>query len=55
VQNPTVKAALDSEGMEVLPLIFLEGEVYLKGRYPDHDERPVFVRAAMGLTEKATL
>jgi hypothetical protein len=55
VQNPAVKAALDSEGMEVLPLIFLEGEVYLKGRYPDHDERPGFVRAAMGLTEKATL
>jgi Arsenical resistance operon protein ArsD len=55
VQNPAVKAALDSEGMEVLPLIFLEGEVYLKGRYPDPDERPVLVRAAMGLTEKATL
>lgn len=53
VQNAAVKTALDKEGMEVLPLIFLEGEVYLKGRYPSHDERPAFFRAAMGIPEKA--
>lgn len=55
VQNPAVKAALDSEGVEVLPLIYLDGEVYLKGRYPNHDERPVLFRAAMGLPEKDAL
>jgi hypothetical protein len=33
VQNPTVKALLDKESTEALPLILLDGAVYLKGRY----------------------
>lgn len=50
-QNEAVKQALQTEGVEVLPLIYLDGEVYMKGRYPSHDERPVFFRAAMGAQE----
>ena len=52
-QNPAVKAALQQEGTDVLPLIFLGGEVYMKGRYPNHDERPVFFRAALEVKEEA--
>jgi hypothetical protein len=48
VQNPAVKALLDAENTEVLPLIFLDGEVYLKGRYPTSEERPAFIRKALG-------
>ncbi len=51
-QNPVVKDALQKEGTTVLPLIFLEGEIYMKGRYPNHDERPAFFRAALGIMEK---
>lgn len=47
-QNAAVKALLDKEGPESLPLIFLDGEVQLKGRYPTKEERPVFYRAALG-------
>ena len=55
VQNPAVKAMLDKEGVEVLPLIFLGGEVYLKGRYPRDDERHAFFQAAMdGSVEAAS-
>jgi len=48
VQNPTVKALLDKEGVTALPLILLDGEVYLKGRYPTDEERVTFSRAALG-------
>lgn len=51
-QNAAVKDALQKEGVEVLPLIYLDGEVYMKGRYPNHDERPTFFRAAMGVSEE---
>jgi hypothetical protein len=52
-QNPVVKTFLEKEGTTVLPLIFLDGEVYMKGRYPNHDERPAFFRAALGVQEEA--
>lgn len=52
VTNAAVRTALEKEGVGVLPLIFLNGEVYLKGRYPSHDERPVFFRAALGVKEE---
>ena len=54
-QNAAVKALLDKEGVEVLPLIFWDGEVHLKGRYPTKDERPDFFRAALGTPEEASL
>jgi len=52
VKNESVKALLDKEGSEVLPLIFLDGQIFLKGRYPTPVERPAFLRAALGQTEK---
>lgn len=51
VQNPAVKALLDKEGAGVLPVIFWDGEVHLKGRYPTRDERPAWFRAALGKAE----
>lgn len=48
VENATVKALLDKEGSEALPLIFLDAEVYLKGRYPTADERPGLFKSAIG-------
>ena len=39
VQNPVVKSLLDQEGMEVLPLIFVDGKIHLKGRYLTDEER----------------
>jgi len=39
VQNLEVKALLDREGMEVLPLIFVDGGLHLKGRYLTDVER----------------
>lgn len=54
VQNPAVKALLDQEGAEALPLIFWDGEVHLKGRYPTKDERPGWFRVALGKGEVAS-
>ncbi|MEO6004690.1 MAG: arsenite efflux transporter metallochaperone ArsD [Opitutus sp.] len=48
VENSAVKALLDKEGADALPLIFLDGEVYLKGRYPTAAERPAFFKIAVG-------
>jgi len=48
VQNPSVKALLDQEGLAVLPLIFVDGEVHLKGRYLNATEREALSRAALG-------
>ena len=48
VQNPTVKALLDKEGVAALPLILLDGEVYLKGRYLTNTERVTLSLAALG-------
>lgn len=48
VQNPVVKALLDKEGVAALPLILLDGEVYLKGRYPTDAERVTFSHAILG-------
>lgn len=53
VQNATVKELLDREGMAVLPLIFVGGEVQLKGRYPTEAERELLAQAALG--EPATV
>ena len=48
VQNPVVKALLDKESVAALPLILLDGEVHLKGRYLTDEERVTFSRAALG-------
>jgi len=48
VQNPAVKALLDKEGITALPLIFVDGEVHLKGRYLTDMERETLFHAALG-------
>lgn len=48
VENPTVKTLLHKENMDALPLILLDGAVYLKGRYLTDDERGKFSRAVLG-------
>jgi len=46
VQNPLVKALLEAEGVAALPLILLDGEVQLKGRYPTDAERGTLAQVA---------
>ncbi len=46
VQNPAVKALLDREGVEALPVIFQDDAVQLKGRYPTDAERADWLGAA---------
>jgi len=48
VQNPAVKALLEQEGVDVLPLLFVDGAVHLKGRYLTDPEREALSRAAPG-------
>ena len=48
VENPTVKTLLQKENMGALPLILLDGAVYLKGRYVTDEERATFSRAVLG-------
>ena len=47
VQNAAVKTLLDNEGVAVLPLLFVDGEVHLKGRYPTDAERETLARASV--------
>lgn len=54
VKNLAVKAMLETDGAEALPLIFWDGEVILKGRYPTKAERPDWIRAAHGTEEVAS-
>lgn len=51
VKNPKVKEVLESDGTEALPLIFWDGEVKLKGRYPNKFDRMDWIRAAQGSKE----
>jgi hypothetical protein len=46
VQNPAVKAFLEKEGADALPLMFWDGAVQLKGRYPTDAERADWLGAA---------
>lgn len=45
-QNIAVRALLETEGTEALPLIYIDGELELKGRYPDQAERSAWVKRA---------
>lgn len=46
-QNDTVKALMIKEGTQVLPVVLWDGELHLKGRYPNKHERPAWFRAAL--------
>lgn len=37
-ENTTVKQLLDTDGMDCLPLIFVNDEVFAKGTYPSRTE-----------------
>ena len=37
-ENPTVKGFLERSGQEALPLVLVDGEVALAGRYPNRSE-----------------
>lgn len=45
VKNAKVKVILETEGSEALPVIFWDGEIVSKGRYPDQSERVRWVEA----------
>ena len=44
VQNPAVKALLDSTGTDALPAIFIDGALALKGTYPDEEQQGSWLR-----------
>ena len=46
VQNPSVKALLEAEGLSVLPVVFIDGELVLKERYPELSERAAWMGRA---------
>lgn len=48
-ENATVKAFLERSGAEALPLVLLDGEVALAGRYPNRAE----LSRWLGLTDDA--
>lgn len=46
VQNPAVQALLDKDGTDSLPAIFVDGELVLKGTYPDLEQRAAWMARA---------
>ena len=46
VQNPAVRSLLELEGTAALPAIFIDGELVLKGTYPDLAERAAWIGRA---------
>jgi arsenite methyltransferase len=46
VRNPAVKTLLDQEGTAALPAIFIDGELALKGAYPDLEQRAAWMARA---------
>lgn len=53
-ENAAVKALLQSDGAEVLPIIFWDGEIHSKGHYPTREERPAWYAAAKEKAEVST-
>ena len=43
LENDVVKAVLDGEGVDALPVIIVDGKVVLKGRYPDEAQRAAWL------------
>lgn len=44
VQNETVRAALTHGGEAVLPLVLVNGEIAIRGRYPKREELATWVQ-----------
>jgi sulfur carrier protein ThiS len=54
VHNPTVKELLEKESTEALPVILVDGDVYLKGRYLTKEERVIFSSVVLGECAKVS-
>ena len=50
--NAGVKMLLQAGGTAVLPLIFWDGDLKLKGRYPNREERTAWLHTAFAGEEK---
>lgn len=46
LENEVVKAVLDGEGVDGLPVILIDGQVALKGRYPGEAQRAAWLDGA---------
>jgi hypothetical protein len=53
-QNQEVRAILEKEGTEALPLIYVDGVLEMQGRYPEIEERSAFVKRARGAESAKT-
>ena len=51
-ENPLVKAFLERSGAEALPLILVDGEVALAGRYPHRTELARWIGISQAAEEK---
>ena len=54
VQNPAVKALLEKEGTDGLPVIFIDGALALKGAYPDQEQCSTWLKSAQTAQESPT-
>ncbi len=45
-RNPQVRAVLESDGTDALPMIFIDGELEMQGRYPEQTERAAWMKRA---------
>jgi hypothetical protein len=55
-QHPTIKALMDQKGVEVFPVVLMDGAVHVQGRYPNAAEREALLQAVPApVAEKATL
>ena len=52
--NPTIKAVLDSDGVEGLPVILINGDSRSQGRFPDRAELAGWAGVALKEAEAAT-
>lgn len=50
-ENPVVKGFLDRSGAEALPLILVDGEVALAGRYPHRSELAKWAKISLIVTD----
>ena len=46
LENQAVKAVLDNDGVDALPVIIVDGQLALKGRYPDDAQRTAWLNSS---------
>ena len=50
LESPAVKSLLDRDGVEALPVILVDGQVVLKGRYPDEAQQAAWLQEGVSAT-----